>query len=150
MCDEHEKYQLFVYDIENGLFLKEDNIHINDFAKLSGTLYFNASGQVFTIDTEAFLDNWSVTMPFTELDISAKKYYSLYFRVEIFENSYLKVETSHNNKPFKQVLITHNKTNFSIPLKLSRSDSFKIRLSGSGRTHIKNLTYKYRLGSEHI
>ena len=146
---------MFAYDTLRDVWLPEDEIHVSDFAFKEGTLYFldSGSGKIFgsgTVQNEDDIE-WSAEfVEFTEQILNRKSYSKLFIRAELAAGAYLKIETSCDGSPFKQVYLTHNEQarTINIPLLPVRCDALKLRLSGEGQCIIKAIEREFKAGSE--
>ncbi len=152
----NDQWSLFVYDVRRGIWLREDDTHVADFAYLDGLLYCLDRGRskIFVIgDQEAKEEQipWSATFcKFTESIIGRKEYSRLYLRLDLEAGAYCKVEVSLDDGPFQQVAIQHDrgaKTATTV-VNPNRCDNFTVRLSGKGRCMIKSLVREFVVGSE--
>lgn len=147
---------LFVFDSARGLWHREDNTCATYFAALDGDLYFidesdNTLCSV-TGKTDRYGENTSVEGPlfwYAETgDIGltspdAKTVTSLQLRVEIGDNSLLRIETKYPHDTFfteeKRLNMTRL-TSFTVPIFPRRCDSMRIRFSGVGTCKVYSIT----------
>lgn len=157
MRDENGDWELYVFDTQRAIWLREDETHALDFAYLDGTLYYldAATGKLMTTgqdtDEEGAI-GWSATLcQMDETSHGRKCYSKLYLRADMEAGAWLKVEVSTDGRPFRQVFSTHNERakTLQIPILPVRCDNFRIRLSGKGGCLIKSIVREYALGSEY-
>ena len=155
MMDEKEQWGLYSLDIARGIWLKEDNTQVIDFATYEGDLYFisNADNKLYKMGDETANEviEWSATFcSITEKMNETKGYSKLMFRLDIAEGSWLKIEISKDDKTWESVYTTHNERakTISVPIHPNRCDNFRVRLSGTGRTTIKSFIRDFHIGSE--
>ena len=158
---------LYVYDTLRGLWMKEDDIRVSDFAYLNNKLYFldfypmqvkyysfddwQIKAQIYDGITEEESVAWSAEFaPFTESVMNKKLYSKIFIRAELDDGAYFKVEISCDFAPYKTVHTAHSSRmrTVTVPVIPTRCDSFKIRLSGSGDCIIKSIMREYKAGSE--
>lgn len=156
MQTESGEWELYVFDVLRGIWLREDNTRAADWAYLDGTLYYldADTGKVMTAgqdrDEEGRI-NWTATLcPFNETVHGRKGYSRLYLRVELEAGAWIKVEVSADGAPFKQAFIGHNERarTLQIPILPTRCDSFRVRMSGKGECVIKSMVREFMIGSE--
>lgn len=156
MQREDKEWELYVFDTIRGLWLREDAIHAVDFAYLDGTLYFldGSNKKVLMMGQDTSEEGpveWSATLcQFDETTQGRKRYSRLYLRTDMEAGSWLKIEVSVDNAPFRQVFATHNQRakTMNIPILPVRCDNFQVRLSGKGVCVIKSIVREFDLGSE--
>lgn len=151
MKDEDGVWELYVFDTERGIWLREEEIHVADFALAEGVVYFidESNGKLMRFgagDEKEGLIPWSAE--FCEFDehINGKKAYSkLYFRVEAESGAWFKVELSRDNGPFRQVFMSHSEKtkNYQIPIFPAGCETFRVRISGKGMCRIKNMVREF-------
>jgi hypothetical protein len=155
MYDTDGRWGVYVYDTLRDIWLPEDDLHVTDFAYREGTMFFldGGSGNVFGLGASETEDDiqWSAEfVEFTENSLRKKHYSKIYLRIQLYTETYLKVETSIDGGAWKQAYITHNENlrTITVPLIPARCDEFRIRLSGTGRCIIKALEREFTAGSE--
>jgi hypothetical protein len=151
MKDERGVWELYVFDTERGIWLREEAIHVADFALAEGAVYIidESNGKLMRFgkgDEVEGLIPWSAE--FCEFDehINGRKAYSkLYLRVESEAGAWFKVEVSRDGSPFRQVFMSHsNKTKiYQIPIFPAGCETFKVRVSGKGECRIKNMVREF-------
>lgn len=157
MQTERGTWELYVFDTQRGLWLREDETHAIDFAYLDGTLYYLDAGNGKLIMTgqdssEEGPVKWSATLcQMDETTHGRKSYSRLYLRTDMEAGAWLRVEISADGSPFRQVFSTHNERarTLVIPILPARCDNFRIRLSGKGVCIIRSLVREFAAGSEY-
>ena len=83
-------------------------------------------------------------------DIDRKYVERLTIRVRLAVGSYLGVEISYNDKPFKTIsrIAGYNLETFSLPVPVMRCDHFRLRLSGRGDAQIYSIAKVVQGGSD--
>lgn len=171
MSDKNGVRWLFNYDESRGIWHKEDNIDISEFANHNGNLYFigvvdgvkrlcladgenlygNFSGELsgWYIEDEV---EWCCETGLWGLDIPENKYYSgITFRTCAEQRARLKVEiqTNSDGEWKKQIAVSPDKVgSFTLPFAIERCDNLKIRISGRGKVKILGISRKTEAGSE--
>lgn len=156
MRDGDGAWGLYVFDTARGIWLREDGTHATAFAGMDGKLYYlDADAGTLVLTGQERDDGgrvpWSATFcPFYEGTLGRKICLRLYLRVELERGAWLRVETSEDGAPFRQVFATHDAGagTMVIPLLPGRCDKYQIRLSGKGRCLVRSLEREFYVGSE--
>jgi hypothetical protein len=149
------KYNLYVYDTLKGVWLREDDLQVKDFAVMGGDLFaLGADNKIYKFNSGVFQTetiDWEVeTEIFTE-KISEKKGHSqISIRVDLEQGSTLNIYYRINNgdyvlsktfnKPQLQVVHT-----YMIP---QRAEHFQIKLTGTGKFKLYEIERKFFYGSD--
>ena len=151
---EGERRLLLVYDRQRGLWLKEDETAVRDFARLGNQLYFaDGAGNVWLVDGKAAgrdLD-WTVQFaPFYETIQGRKSYSRLLLRLELPTGSWLAAELRLDGGPWRECAKVVGQKTDVVPLQLpiGRCDKFELRLRGKGECAILSLLREFYVGSE--
>ena len=151
---EGEQRLLLVYDRQRGLWLKEDETAVRDFARLGNQLYFaDGAGNVWLVDGKAAgrdLD-WMVQFaPFYETIQGRKSYSRLLLRLELPAGSWLAAELRLDGGPWRECAKAVGQKTDVVPLQLpiGRCDKFELRLRGKGECAILSLLREFYVGSE--
>lgn len=151
---------LFVYDTQQGLWHREDDINAMGFACLSDTLYlleqtenggvlWDLSGQ--SGEREETLP-WMVEFAdFTENSPDVKGYSKLQLRIELEEDSSAVVELRFDSLGTWQSVGTLQaglKRTCLLPIVPQRADHYRLRIRGTGDAVLFALTRQYYGGSE--
>lgn len=156
MRDGAGEWGLWVFDTLRGIWLKEDDTHVSDFAYLDGALYYLDAGRNAVMmagqdDSEEGAFPWRADFaPFTE-EINGRKCYSkLYFRLELSPGAWMRISLSSDGGPFVSAWETHNarKPTVTAYLRPTRCDSFRVRLEGKGRVTVRSFVREFEAGSE--
>ena len=139
---------MWVYDIQNRLWLREDGTHAAGFASGNGKLwYLDGDGtkvMCATPDTSAEVVAWSVTLDrFDERLRSRNAFVRLVLRAEVVESTgWLQVEVSTDKGPWR--LIYPRKEHWTgvcvIPIIFPWCDGLRIRISGQGKVMLHSIT----------
>lgn len=146
-----QAWGLWVYDVQRGLWLQEDESQGVDFAYNDGKLYFiNGEGSVVCVNPDMSEEAiaWSATTTRMDETHHGQKCYSrLKVRADIPEGAWLQVEVSCDGKPFQQVYIDHDARARvrEIPIQPRGCDYFRVRLSGEGPVIIRGMVREYRM-----
>lgn len=149
-------WDLFVFDPAYGVWLREDNTHVIDFARQNTVLNMldAKDGDVYAVeqdDSEEGRFPWEAE--FTPLDdtIYGKRGYSkLWLKIELAPGAWLKAEISEDGGKWRTAGTWTNENRQSViaPVFPARCDTFRLRLSGMGRCVIKNMVREFDVGSE--
>ena len=154
MQDIHsQKWGLWVFDTQRGLWLQEDESRGVDFAYNDGKLYFiNGEGSLICVNPDESTEDfeWSATLCRVDETYHNRKSYSkLLLRMDIAAGSWIQVEVSVDDKPFELVYTDHDSVERmrEIPILPKRCDNFRVRLKGSGPVVIRSMVREFSLGS---
>ncbi len=171
MSDKNGDRVLFTFDEGKGIWHKEDNIDVSEFASHNGNLYFigNIKNQKrlcladgenlygnFTGELSGwFLEddfNWSCETGLWGLDIPENKYYSgIVVRLFGEKGSRADIDFQTNSDGIwkRQISVkAENVGSVSLPFATPRCDHFKIRISGKGKVKLFSISRKIEVGSE--
>lgn len=147
---------LYVYDTQTGIWMREDDTHVIDFARLDTVLYFlNATdGDVYAMEQDDADEGrfpWSGTFcPLDDTVYGKRGYSKLWMKFELAPGAWCKAELSEDGGPWHDAGIwsDSNRETVTAPIFPGRCDTFRLRLSGLGRCVIKNLVREFDVGSE--
>lgn len=149
------QWNLFVYDVQRNIWLREDDMHCVDMAFLGGYVYLlSADCCLYKIDSAGLKTDieWSVTFcPFTETINERKGYSKFHLRLELGADSWFTVELKRDYETqWHTVYTTHNERarTISIPVIPARCDSVEIRLSGKGECLVRTFIREFSVGSD--
>lgn len=148
------EWGLWVYDTLQGIWMREDETHAVDFARLDGNLLMlTANGKLQklgqassgeTIEWEAVLAPFDWSIP------ERKDYTGLYIQVELEPGAYLILEIREDSGPWRQAatLYAERVRNMSIPVFPNHCDTLQVRLKGKGRCLIRQAAREYVIGGK--
>ena len=154
MKDEAGVWGLFVYDTLRGVWLREDDTRCDDFAYLSGGLYYldHVTKKIMLAgqdDKEEGKLEWLASFaPFTEEIMGKKCYSKLLFRFEIEPEAWVQIYISRDKGPFKKVYTALKHGGHTAYIKPERCDTFRVKLTGKGSVKIKQFAREFEIGSE--
>ncbi len=147
-----ENWNLFVFNLKTGLWIREDNTQVKDFARIGKELYFLTSdGEVFLADSsdEDKDVEWLMQFkPFFETIEGKKRYSRIILRVELPKGSWLKSQVRCDDGQWKETgKIIGNLNGVEImTIGINRCDKFELRLSGKGPCTILRMSRVFRIG----
>lgn len=162
--DKNGEAILLVFDIEKGIWHKEDNLRIEEFAyNNSGELYgrnglsiygfANAKsvlGQDVKESEETVL--WSAVTGEMDTEYTENKYVkALQIRAAMEVQSEINVFVSCNDENFKKIITLRGKGKTEvhrIPLNVKRNSYVRIKLEGRGACRIDSITKEIETGSD--
>ncbi len=141
-------WDLFVLDTENGIWLREDDAHILDFARQDAVLHaLAADGTVYLLDQETDEQiSWEAEFyPFDETTYGKRGYSKLWLKLELAQGAWVQAEIAQDMGSFRRVGSWRERKQESIlvPLFPGRCDTFRLRLSGEGPCVIKSLVREF-------
>lgn len=158
MCDGYDRWNLFVYDTQKGLWHREDRLHATQFASWQGEMYcVDAEDRnIITLLGSCAADEETVKwMAQTgELGISSPdmKYISritlrMSMDVGATMNIYAQYDLSEEWVEVAHVRGTDLRS-FSIPIRPRRCDFMRLKFEGEGMCKIHSMTKTIEQGSE--
>lgn len=161
----------FMFDLRKGLWLKDEDVYVKRFGYFESHFYRLETGHggtyLFTDDeTQTVLNktefnDWSMTFkPFYEtvsgrynsssVLFSYKKHGKIIMRVELGEDSTMKIEHKLDDQRWEEVarLIKKPRGVRVIALPIARDDRYQMRISGHGECAILGIVREFRQGSE--
>lgn len=145
------KPHLLVYDITHGLWMQEDKLYAEAFARVGTALYMLSDGVLYECGAGDEQVEWMAEfVPFTETAHNRKGYAMLRLRLDMGARSHLRVETRYDRGPWREVFSKSatDAMTVNVPLKLGRCDRFSVRLSGRGECVIRSLEREFFVGSK--
>lgn len=148
------KSHLLVYDPGKGLWLREDDTAVRDFARLGNALYFaDGAGKVWLIDGgggEPQQEWMAQFAPLYETVAGRKRYSRLLLRLELPAGSWVMAETRCDDGPWMECGTVAGKANDVIPMRIpfNRCDKLELRLKGEGPCGVLSVMREFTLGSE--
>ena len=157
MKDGSDNWHLFVYDIEKGLWMREDGLHVLQFAPLEGELYaLAADGRLLALSGAAGTPEESVAWEavsgvhsFETPDRKTLSRYDLRLRLAPGAQAaaYLEYDGSGEWLPCG----TLSRTGFGtalLPIRPRRCDHLRMKLSGTGGMELLSVTRVLEKGSD--
>jgi len=158
MKDRNGGWHLFVYDTLRGLWHREDETQVMEFARCDGELYFIDVGtkQLMSVNGsvgEAESDiEWSAVTGLMGYSTVNRKYISRFnLRMRLPEGSNMKVFVQYDSdgvwRNAGQIKGAGTKT-FTLPVRPRRCDHFMIKLEGVGDVKIYSFAKIFESGSD--
>lgn len=158
MCDAARKYTLFVYDLQRGMWHKEDGTRVLDFCNCGGELYYLDStlGQIKSVrgtgETETAPIEWEAMTGVIGTDSPDKKYISrLDVRMSLELGARVYFFAQYNSTGAWEPLGTMTGTtlqSFGVPMKPRRCDHLRLKIVGVGEAKIYSICKTIAGGSE--
>lgn len=145
-------WHLFVYDTQRGVWIREDDSHALDFARVNNRLCFlSGDGKLYQTGEakiEADMPWEALLAPFDWTIPERKQYVRLYIQAELEAGAWIKVEIREDQNAWKQVFLNHaeRRRSFAMPIAPGRCDTLQVRLSGKGGCLIRQVTREYVVG----
>lgn len=155
---------LYVFDTQQGLWHKEDEIQAVGFAYWDGNLYLmEQSGDVHIIGTAKKLPNgvteeenveWMAEFAdFTEKDSNRKGVGKIQIRLELDPGASMQVwiqfDTDGNWQKVGSAIGEGVKRSYYLPIIPRRGDHYRLKLTGVGGCRVHSLVREYYSGSEY-
>lgn len=166
MKDDSNKSHVFVYDIQHGLWFKEDNAEVKQYCKYKEDLYFVESNKLYIRDgaksdakekeVDWFVVSGDIGYLYTSKKhanrIDKKSYINkLQINAQLPVGSYMSVYINYDSSDeweFLWDLSGAGTRLFNIPVRPRRCDHFRYKIVGHGDAKIFSITKTYVDGSE--
>ncbi len=151
---EGDESHLLVYDPGKGLWLREDDTRVRDFARLGNALYFaGEDGKVWLIDGggEEPEQEWMAQLaPLYETVAGRKRYSRLLLRLELPQGSWVTAESRCDDRAWMECGTVAGRSYDVAPMRIpfNRCDKFELRLRGKGPCAVLSVMREFTLGSE--
>lgn len=159
-----EQYDLFVYDIKNGLWHREDNTHVKSFCTVDNRFYMatadtdnrlieavNPNYSDVHVRPEPSLE-WYVESGKIGLQSPDKKYLSrLDLRMSLELGAVVRISVQYDSIPKWEHLTTITGTkldSFSVPIRPKRCDHMRLRIEGRGNFKVYSMCKTMEQGSD--
>ena len=156
MDDSEGQRQLFVYDIDRSLWMKEDGLPVSFFARLEGELYAVTDSQLWSLSgRQGTLENyvpWMAESGILYYQYPDKKYVSRFnLRVRMEEGAWMDVFIQYDSSGLWErkgrVKLSGTGT-VTVPICPRRCDHMQIRLEGKGQFQLFSLAKVLEIGSD--
>lgn len=145
-------YTLAVLDTwNNNVWHLEDTLAVREFANLNGSIHaLTLDNKVYKFNSGNEVVNWTgETDRFTEIVNEKKGYSKLRMRVDLESGSSITVFVRSGNNSYNQVgqpITTQYMESYEFVMIPERSDSFQIKIVGSGAAKIYNIEREFYYG----
>ena len=153
---------LYVYDTQRGLWHREDDKQIVQFAQCDGNLYMlDASGDIWIAGNGIYSEQLTLEDPvewtaefadFTDKEPNHKGICKLQLRLELDADSTCLVWIQYDSSgKWQRVSLMEGegrKRSCVVPLIPQRADHYRLKITGTGPCRIHSLTREYYVGSE--
>ena len=152
------EWNLFCFDIAKGLWMREDELHAADFAKVDDELFCidAESGELLGLfgiagEQEEQVE-WVAETGILYYEYPDKKYISRFnFRIKMEEGAEMKIYIQYDSMgeyiPCGEVKLTGTNT-VTVPVKPRRCDHMRIRLEGHGDFRLFSIAKILEVGSD--
>ena len=159
MQDADNKWNLFVYDAEKGIWMKEDDLHVLQFAQVDDELYAltEKSGTkklMALLGTDGTLETsvpWSAETGILYYEYPDHKYISRYnIRLRFTGTATISIEHDSSGTWVASGTFTMNGTDsIVIPVRPRRCDHLRVKIAGTGEVRIFSITRILEKGSDY-
>lgn len=140
---------LFVYDTSLGVWMREDDTLVTEFAPYLGQLYWLSGKEVWSATGGDALVEWSVQLGRFEEVYGEKKIISrLFVLADMEPGADMLVEMQTDGGEWKTVSHQREPGHRRIPIIPVRCMYFAVRLSGHGKVVIRSVVRRMREGSD--
>ena len=160
MQDEDNAWSLFVFNVEKGMWHREDATHATYFAALNGQLYFlTEAGKLTAVygrrETGATVEepfDWYAETGDMLIDQPDNKYISrIQVRASVAQEATLKIEAMYDSSGDWITIYRRGKSrkaSFTVPIIPARCDHLRLRISGHGQSAVYAISKETERGSE--
>lgn len=147
------KWALFAYEKKHGIWVKEKDYHVSDFARHGSLTSALISGTVYTVNEESADPEvqWRMQFtPFYETMDGRKIYSSLSIRFELPEGSFVRALVRFDGGEWKEVRTISGCVEgvVTMPIVINRCDKFELMLEGEGACTIHQIKRSFRVGGD--
>lgn len=149
--------ELLVYDMEKGLWHKEDDTRVKEFCYHNGKILYisEKDNKIYEMDSDTPLSSeedisWMVEFgPFDEFIEEKKVYSSMKMRLLLEEDSELDIYIKIGDGEWELVkrISDHTERSQLVPIVPRRCDKFSIKLEGEGNCRIESLVREFRMST---
>ena len=156
MKDRAGKSNLFVYDIPRGLWIREDNLNVKQFARMNDELYALVDNKIYALNgTEGTLEKrveWEAETGILHYEYPGKKYLSKYnIRAALDFSARLTMFIEYDSSGVWEhagtVMLTHNRA-VTFPVKPRRCDHLRLKIHAEGSGKVFSISRILEKGSE--
>lgn len=143
-------YNLYVYDTYTGLWHREDNLNVVEFARLDNNLYALSGNSIYKFNSGTETVNFeAITDRFTEQYSGAKVTSEFSFMVETMGYSTVKVYYSIDGSEFiwADTILSNGYNSYVSTIKPKRGNYIQLKIAGFGNVKIYALSRKMTIGS---
>ena len=161
-----DSWDMHVYDTVKGIWMREDELEVIQFAKYLGKLYalttdgrfiMLGNGDMRSIDTSLDGDEtyflWSMkSTPFYEDTFNRKYHTKLIIRMEMFPLSSFSVSVSYDGGDDMEIFRSQVSTGHRVmvvPVLPRRCDAFRLKIEGTGNFILRGIAREYSEGREY-
>ena len=153
-----QQFSLFVYDIKNGLWHREDNTKATHFCTVDNVLYMSTEDRLLEpvnpISTSTILEGdveWFAETGKLGMSLPDKKYLSrLDIRIALELDAKVRISIQYDSLPTWQpitVLTGTKLDSFTVPIRPKRCDHFRLRFEGKGNIKVYSVCKTIEQGS---
>lgn len=166
MQDAAEDWHFFCYDAGKGLWMHEDDLHAECFAKIDDELYVQSANSIYAINgttigatgwTAEAAPRWIAETGIQHYEYPDKKYVSRYnIRLRMEKGSRVQMYIEYDSKGSWVFMgnveagniSTDNTGTANVPVRPRRCDHLRIRLEGTGNVRILSIARILQKGSD--
>jgi len=149
-------WQLFVYDVKRGLWMKEDELQVACFAALGDELYALSNNSLYALrGTEGELEShvsWMAESGLLYYQYPDRKYLSRYnFRLQMEEGAEMNIFIQYDSSGVwerKGRIKFKGTGTVTVPIRPRRCDHMRIRLEGKGEFRLFSIAKILSIGSD--
>lgn len=137
------EYNLYVFDTFNGLWWKEDSLHVVDFCNDGNIVYALATdGKLYELNNGTEDITWSFTVSdISKIGATFKKNTKVIISLYAEAEAEIEIDISEDRKPFRSVASYRFESNVTkcIPVSINAASEFKLKISGNKYAEIYSI-----------
>lgn len=147
-------YGLYVFDPFNGLWHKEDDIQVMQFAYHLDSLYALCSdGKLYKFNSGTETIEWELeTKEYSESAFEKKEYHSVNLKLRLYEGSsanvYIKLDDGAYTLQKTITYVDGYMNEYIIPMNVTRCKRFQIKMTGTGKFVLYHMQREFTAGSK--
>ena len=156
MKDGSNVWQFFVYDVDRGIWMHEDNLHAEEFVRVDDELFCRSGNSIWalngTMGEAEETPEWAAESGILYYAYANKKYISRYnIRLKMEVGASLTIALEYDSDgvwiPAGTVQMSRTGT-ATLPIRPRRCDHMRLRLSGTGNIRIYSIAKVLEVGSD--
>ncbi len=156
MRDAANVWNLFCYDVQNGLWMREDALHVLGFASWGDELYANTGAALTAINgtagTQETAPEWCAETGILHYEYTDHKYVSRFvLRLKMAAGSVLRLYIEYDSSGewvHSGEVIVRDVNSFTLPVKPRRCDHLRLKIAGKGDVRVFSIARILERGSD--
>ena len=156
MLDADDNAHLFCCDLKNGLWMREDDLRVSEFARIAEELYAASGNKLYALrGSDGVLEKrvvWYAETGMQYYEYPDKKYLSRFnIRLKMEKGARLRIFLEYDSDgywlPSGEIIFSGTNT-VTVPIRPRRCDHLRMRLEGNGEVKIFSIARILEVGSD--